>query len=562
MSSIVTSILSSTVGLLWNKARDSTAAKLEGGEVTDEKIREIVVRELNDIKKKLDGLSRKDLLSSYSFLQEGVDFLTVSLNKSKAKLEQKAVLNDGDAQDQGETSKMSSVLESGILNEALAKLSHDMGKLKINSDKEFESAKERFKDARKTATHAFCNEALSIKDRIFAAKLRIISEILECLESPETAITGCLSFLKKLHSLPAIQETFSVYLNGGMKSLLNKSERVENVQSVMLINRVLFQYVSKFSSKYSIVLAWPTIELADRSFNPILSWQEISTRKSMGDELTQLLNGLILDERINPYCSAVNSHGDVIVGVGTGSIKIMNKTGESKVVKLPEPMSEGKVIDQRVRGLAVDKNNNAYMVRYLETCTENCDVKSYVLDVLDENYNVKQDSFRLEFLEASRIQHYVRIAINKNNNIIMMKRGDLQVDVCDNTGKLKHKFKRGSRYALSLGICGQGEIMISSDDDRAVEIYSEEGNLKSIIKLPEGHKVRGLVFHYVICKIIVLTYVEKKDSYFLLCYTEAGELESTMQFCKLISGEYFPQIQSHPSGPVAVVVREKSITFI
>ena len=67
MSSIVTSILSSTVGLLWNKARDLTAAKLKDGDVTDAKIREIVVRELNDIKTKLDGLSRKDLLSSYSF---------------------------------------------------------------------------------------------------------------------------------------------------------------------------------------------------------------------------------------------------------------------------------------------------------------------------------------------------------------------------------------------------------------------------------------------------------------------------------------------------------------
>ena len=68
MSSIVNSILSSTIGLLWNKARDSVAAKLKDGDITDAKIREIVVRELDDIKTKLDGLSRKDLLSSYSFL--------------------------------------------------------------------------------------------------------------------------------------------------------------------------------------------------------------------------------------------------------------------------------------------------------------------------------------------------------------------------------------------------------------------------------------------------------------------------------------------------------------
>ena len=44
MASIVTKILSSTVGLLVNKARDSAAAKLKDGDVshfTDAKIREL-----------------------------------------------------------------------------------------------------------------------------------------------------------------------------------------------------------------------------------------------------------------------------------------------------------------------------------------------------------------------------------------------------------------------------------------------------------------------------------------------------------------------------------------
>jgi hypothetical protein len=214
---------------------------------------------------------------------------------------------------------------------------------------------------------------------------------------------------------------------------------------------------------------------------------------------------------------------------------------------------------ENIAGLAVDKNNNVYVVRWVRTSTGNGSVLSYVLTVLDENYNVKQDSRRLEFMEVSN--YYVKIAINKNNNIIMIKGGDPQVYVCDNTGKLKHKFElRGSRYALSLSICGQGEIMISSGDDQAVHIYSGEGNPKSTIKLPEGHAVRELAFHYVICKIIVLTYVEKKNSNFLLCYTEAGELETTTFFCKRISGEYCPRIKSHPSGPVAIV-RGKSTIF-
>ena len=226
------------------------------------------------------------------------------------------------------------------------------------------------------------------------------------------------------------------------------------------------------------------------------------------------------------------------------------------MVNLPEP-NEGKVITQYIRGLAVDKNNNVYVVRRLKTSTEIGEVESIVLDVLDENYNVKQDSRRLEYLDA--IDH-VMIAVTKNNDIVVIKNDNPQVFVCDNTGKLKHMFGRGTCNLRGLGICGQDEIMIPSDDFQIVERYSEEGNLKSTIVLPEGHKVRGLAFNYVICKRIVLTHVEKKDSFFLLCYTEAGEQETETFFCKRIDG-FYPRICSHPSGPIAIV-RKKSITFI
>ena len=222
MSFIVTSILSSTVGLMCSKVRDKAADKLKDGDTTDVKIREIVVRELSDIKSKLDGLARKDVRSSYRFLKEGIDLLNVALDISSDK-------------ENDESSSMSTAVGSGILNDAL-ELSSAVRKLKFNSDKEFKTATKRFEDSRKAATHAFCNEALSIKDRIFAAKLRVASEILECLESPESAITGCLSFLHDLHSLPAIREIFSVYLSGGIKSRLNRVERMENVRSVMMIN--------------------------------------------------------------------------------------------------------------------------------------------------------------------------------------------------------------------------------------------------------------------------------------------------------------------------------------
>ena len=79
MSEIVTSFLKAVLGFLVDKARDSAAEKLKEGDVTDKKIRELIQREINDIKSKLDALSRKDLLTAIDAFQAGVRYLYQAL---------------------------------------------------------------------------------------------------------------------------------------------------------------------------------------------------------------------------------------------------------------------------------------------------------------------------------------------------------------------------------------------------------------------------------------------------------------------------------------------------
>ena len=549
MSSIITGILSSTAGFLWSKARDSTAEKLQDGDVTDAKISQIVVRELDDIKKKLEGLSRKDLLSSCTLLQEGVNLLYLSL--SKLNLQQQALTTETE-DDGAKTSAMTTGLESEIMNEVM-KLSCAMEKLKLNVNSECEIAKKRFEDARLKANDAFSNEALSLKDKIFAVELRMVSEILERLDNPEIAITGCLPFLKKLHSLRAIQEVFNVYMNKGVKSLMNKAERVDTVKSIMLINYILFKYVSKFGSTYPFVLAWPTIELTERSFNPILHWLEISTRKSMGDELPQHPSEMKLNtvQEYAYFQIAVNGNGDV-VATYHNSVIVISKNGERKKVELPATYRECKIVAQDNTGVAVDKNNNIYFVQWLKTRTVNGDEESlYVLYILDANYNVKQE-YKLDFIKTTTTNS-VPIAVKKNNDLVITKTSYYpKVFVCDDKGNLKHDFKRKLGFLRSFTISNKNEIMIGLENDNAVYIYSEEGNLKSTIKPPEGHEIHDVAFQFVFSKIIVVTYVRKKNSIFLLCYTEEAELESTTYFCKRSDIRNL-NITSHPNGPVVVV---------
>ena len=278
----------------------------------------------------------------------------------------------------------------------------------------------------------------------------------------------------------------------------------------------------------------------------------------MADELTEHPSGLKLTRELNslPWDSfAINGYGEIVVSEYF-SVTVISKTGERKKVELPATYRECEVVEQFIRAVAVDKNNNVYIVKWLKIRTVNSDEERLnMLYILDVNYSVKQEH-KLDFLEVKNKYDDVKIAINKNNDIVMSKEGAPEVIVYDIRGNLKHKFKQESLNRLRrLSISNKNEIMVSSKYCRAVYIYSEEGNLKSTVNLPEGHWLCGMAFHFVYGKLIVMT--EKKHSYFILCYTEEGELETTTYFCKDGSHE----IMSHPSGPIAVL-DHRSITFI
>jgi len=57
MASIVAAVFKATIGLLVTKGRNLAADKLKDGDVTDEQFRSFIVREIDDIKSKLDGLA-------------------------------------------------------------------------------------------------------------------------------------------------------------------------------------------------------------------------------------------------------------------------------------------------------------------------------------------------------------------------------------------------------------------------------------------------------------------------------------------------------------------------
>ena len=220
MSEIVTSFLKTVLGFLVDKARDSAAEKLKEGDVTDKKIRELIQREINDIKSKLDALSRKDLLTAVDAFEAGVGYLYQALEIASQTVKsatcRKQTLTNGT-----KAPALTAAIERGIKNVGLTEFG-------VEAKDSLLQAKERFKMTREKATEAFNNESLDTLQRITAIRYRVMAAMLESVAKSLAATTDlsslslksalqsatpeCEQSLRQLHSLPDVKKNFEVAL--------------------------------------------------------------------------------------------------------------------------------------------------------------------------------------------------------------------------------------------------------------------------------------------------------------------------------------------------------------
>ena len=546
MSEVVTGVVKLTFGFLATKIRSGIAERLKDGDVTDEECRRLIVRELDDIKNKLDGLARKDLLSSICFLQEGVNRLYQSLfqvdsNENTAESPKQATLVEAASfTDTGPDSPVNQVI--ALLNAITS--------LKIRSKERFKSAIESFKLARENATKAFCNEALSIEDRIQASQVRMMARILENLEDPEASASDCLQYLKQLHDIGTIREVFSVLINGGMKSRFNKTKRLNNATSVQVMNQILFEFIIKFtkSSLLTRLNAWPTILLGQKTYRPVLGEdRHIEKLKGSGMQVMSPDTDFILDE-IYSHDSVVNSKGDIVAQTqNRRAFKTFERSGESLILCVAP--------EWYVVAMDIDAEDNLYVLtRFREGNDQSW---SFKLFILDENGNKKLEC-PLSFLQTSILYITgVPMAINKDGKIAILNReenilyiGDVCVEL--NSFKVDKSFSLSLResYICAVRFSSFGGTIIAAGRE-TVYIYTEDGELQRKIKKPTGYgDIDSVAINHVTKHILLKTNDSSGCS--LLSFSESGELQNSL--C-LGTSEWigYAVLKSHPNGPVALV---------
>ena len=203
MSSLITAVFKATIGLLVNKGRDKLAEKLNEGDVTDQKFRGLIVREIDEIKSKLDGLARKDLLASISLFKEGIELLYEVFESARPSSEHRAV-----------EAAATACVEPFDIAKEMRKL--QLTALDESATRKLSTAKDTFSEARLEAIKAFSNEALELPDRLLAMQYRLMATILRAIDNPTDALGACRVCLHDLHQVPAVKEYFKVELEEGL----------------------------------------------------------------------------------------------------------------------------------------------------------------------------------------------------------------------------------------------------------------------------------------------------------------------------------------------------------
>ncbi|XP_015770461.1 PREDICTED: uncharacterized protein LOC107348888 [Acropora digitifera] len=371
MSSFIAAILKATVGLLVNKGRSVAAEKLKEGDVTNEQLRNLIVSELDDIKSKLDGLARKDLLTSIGFFKEGLVYLyKVKPNKEGGKKTQRRQESAATPLKEEVGSPEASVKTVSLVEQMRSlQLTHRDN----SSARALNDAKDRFKQAREKATEAFYNEALTTSDRILAMQYRIMATILEKVDCVPDALAACRLCLEELHSMPAVVKSLDIHLQQGFKSMFNKAEREDTIGSVCRINRVIF-HVAEIVEEDTDITLWPCFDRGKDKVNPLRDVRVTQTIEKEDPQYFLLKTWPFFQEgeetmKFEDWLITINSKGQLMIAatdrIGKCTLlKVLDRNGNllhSLQLKLPVTESDADY-RRRVIGIASDRANNVFLL--------------------------------------------------------------------------------------------------------------------------------------------------------------------------------------------------------
>ena len=460
MSSIVTSVLKTTLGFIVKKGRDVAAEKLKEGDVTDLRFRDLIVREIDAVKSKLDGLARKDLLAAIDFFEEGVVLLHEVV--------------------QSNISPSSNGVTDAIRALELNDLKNESSQLLLSN------SKKRFEDARRKATEAFNDEALKPSDRVLAMGYRIMATVLEMVDKPSAALSSCRMCIEGLNSLPVVQNCFTFEVKKHFRSRFSKQERREIISETCRLNRIIYDIMvitRGFGDRElpEILPSWPCVEVDDGSetINPLLDPKVSKCLQKQGLQTHSCLpwtfgrDGNKEQTLKMPWGITANSMGYFIVtDHKDGNVKLFDNNGN--FLSSFRPVVDDVTGALVVHDVATDGNDNIYVLVTIED-HDSGEIDSYVFLKTPNNMFSLKEGFK------SWSRTWSSLAISSKGKILVrgaLVDGKHVVDIFETDGQFIRRFGE-KELEISSAVAGtidEGVLVATGGRDcYRVHLFNQKG---------------------------------------------------------------------------------------
>ena len=524
MSAIITAVFKATFGLLVNKARDKAAEKLKDGDVTDKRIRDLIQREIDDIKSKLDGLARKDLLAAIDAFEAGVRYLYQAMDAA-------ADAAMAGARERGNEASPTPTVNTVALATEMGRM--ELTELNEETKRALSDAKKRFEMAREEATRAFNNEALGTLDRIKAIRYRVMATMLESAvetvgiaadlsslsvkSALKNALPECEQCLQKLNSLPDVQNNFKVELEKGllnMKGRFGKDERREIISAVYQVNRAIYD-ATQAAGKIIGTLNWPFVDTGGDIIDPLRDDRVAEVLRKVGMEhccVTQWsfgLEGAWMHKVRNPVGIATNADGQFItVNNSDKSVKAFDSSG--KFVFQFHLERNDTETDLDVCDVATDVNSSIYVLVELRGPGDKQEVQvfSYTADLL-RKFPVRGGDWG-------------RLAVTNNKVLVLT---GWTVHVYEHEGRYVRSFGEGIlKYAWDITAGPGGQVMILDADDSCVFIFTEDGEQQRKFNINTKEDIYWRIACHLSGEFVVVAGWERATEHLCVAiYTKDGE---------------------------------------
>lgn len=481
-----------------------------------------------NVNPKLDALVNRDLNASICFFDEGFSYLCRVFEEVSQGKEDQVLTVGGDKA--GRHSISASVAWKEVMN-----LAKRLDGLDDSAKLALRHAKERLEFARRKATKAFCNEALSTKQRVLAMRYRVAASMLANIDHPANALPACKACLEDLHSDAMIKRCF---VNG------NKEIR----RGVREINSVICD-VSQTVCGGGTLLSWPCIDVKGDLIDPLHDLSlEHSCQSSLFGQNEEEQNQLKF-----AWSIASTSQGQFIIGDGVNrNVKIFDETGAFLKSLDPFAHEVRSEYQHEVWNVACDQQDNVFIL----TLKRNQDGEPFLSEVIVfDNCGVFSRKFALtEGFRGSlmTVDDFNRVLVAGGSFTDMCNN---VVEVYENDGQFLQCFGKDILYnAQDIAAAFDGNLLVLDTDNysAALRFFDAEGThlTRVAVRLPPTDPGCAVAFDRTSQHILIAS-LHSGNHVQVMIYSNNVKFKRVVQFISK-GGPFITGITVTPKGRIGV----------